>query len=428
MPDLSTAVISHPVDGMPLQDVQAKVRAIIDDVIHAVTSSEEAGQKKADKKQELEEVEKIAGVDPFDAAEKMNRLFLRRGWGNGFPLIPPTRERVAWMLAGMDRSPDEVIGVLRPKGGIATVEKVAINAVMAGCLPSYMPVLITAVEAMADTGFALDQVAATAGSSAPLLIINGPIRNDLRINYGTGALGTAWRANATIGAAIRLFLANIGGTLPGITDMSVISWPGDFTLCMAENEEANPWEPLHVEKGYDLQISTVTAVAIYGILDLMATTDNAKDVLGHYATVIVGSGSSHTIFQGTLLLLSPEAAAIVANEGWSKQDIKNYLFEIVKLPLGKARVLATGGNGGKNAVGELPKWGKDLPDDHEIHLLARPDDVHIVVVGGASLHTAWAQPGHGRMVTKPIRLPENWKEVLERDKEAIESSMPEWLK
>lgn len=428
MLDLSTAVISHPVDGIPLQDVQAKVRAIIDDVIHAVTSSEEAGQKKADKKQELEDVERIAGVDPFDAAEKMNRLFLRRGWGNGFPLIPPTKERVAWMLAGTDRSPDEVIGVLRPKGGKATVEKVAINAVMAGCLPSYMPVLITAVEAMADTEFALAQVAATAGSSAPLLIINGPIRNDLRINYGTGALGTAWRANATMGAAIRLILANIGGALPGITDMSVISWPGDFTLCMAENEEANPWEPLHVEKGYDLQISTVTAVAIYGILDLMATTDKAKDVLGHYATVIVGSGSSHTIFQGTLLLLSPEAAAIVAKEGWSKQDIKNYLFEIVKLPLGKARVLATGGNGGKNAVGELPKWGKDLPDDHEIHLLPCPDDVHIVVVGGASLHTAWAQPGHGRMVTKPIRLPENWKEVLERDKEAIESSMPEWLK
>ncbi len=428
MPDLPTAIMSHPVDGIPPQEVQKKVEAVIGDIIYGVTKWENGVIKEAGEKKTIDEIERIAGKDLFDAAEKMNRLFLQRGWGNGFPLIPPTRERVDWMLKGTDRSPEEVVGIVRPKGGKATVQKIAVNAAMAGCLPSYMPVILTAVEAMTDPAFALAQVAATAGSSAPLLIINGPIRRALRINYGTGALGTAWRANATIGAAIRLIMVNIGGTLPGLTDMSVIAWPGDFTLCMAENEEANPWEPLHVERGFDRQTSTVTTIGTYGILDLMASTDKAKEVLGYYATMIIGSGSVFTKSQGTLLLLSPEVAGVVAKEGWSKQDVKKYLFEVVHLPLDKARDMATGGMGGFNMVKELPRWGKDLPDDYQIHLLSRPEDVNIVVVGGASVHTAWAQPGHGRMVTREIRLPANWEEILERDKEAIESSMPGWLK
>lgn len=429
MPDMRFAVVPHPVDGLPANVVQAKAQGIVDDIIKALTCPPKDDQRiSADTAVGMEVTVRIRGADPWDALEKMNRLFLHRGWSSGFPLVPPTREKVDWMLRGTDCARNEVIGVMRPKGGQATVEKIAVNAVMAGCLPSYMPILITAVEAMTDPAFDMAQVAATAGTSAPLLIINGPIRNQLRVNYGTGALGTAWRANATIGAAVRLILANIGGALPGITDMSVIAWPGDFSLCMGENEEANPWQPIHVEKGFDRQVNTVTAVAIYGMLDLMATTDRAEDVLGHYATVITGSGSSHSIFQGTLLLLSPEPAALIASEGFSKQDVKEYLFNHVKLPFGKARVLATGGNGGKNAVGEQIKAGKALSDELEINLLPCPDDVNIVVVGGASMHTAWAQPGHGRLVTKAVTLPTNWDEIVQSDREAIDLSMPAWLR
>ena len=429
MPDLRLAVVPHPVDGLPSDVVQTKAKGIVDDIINVLTRPARADQRASAKAVAAgDDIVRITGTDSFDALEQMNRLFLHKGWSSGFPLLPPTREKVDWMLSGTDRAPDEVVGVVRPRGGQATVEKIAINAVMAGCLPSYMPLLITAVEAMTDPQFDLAQVAATAGTSAPLLIINGPVRKQLRVNYGTGALGTAWRANATLGAAVRLMLTNIGGALPGITDMSVIAWPGDFSLCIAENEEANPWAPLHVEKGFARDANTVTAVSIYGILDLMATTDRAEDVLGHYATVITGSGSSHSIFQGTLLLLAPEPAALIASEGFSKNDVKQYLFDRVKLPFGKARVLATGGNGGKNAVGELVKAGKALPDDVEMNLLPCADDVNIVVVGGASMHTAWAQPGHGRMVTKPVKLPKNWQEIVAKDSEAIDLSMPEWLR
>ena len=428
MPDLRLAVVPHPVDGLPSDIVQTKARRIVGDIINALTRPGKAAKATSEQPAKAgEDIVRITGTDSFDALEKMNRLFLHRGWSSGFPLLPPTREKVDWMLSGTDRAPDELVGVVRPKGGQATVEKIAVNAVMAGCLPSYMPILITAVEAMTDPAFDLAQVAATAGTSAPLLIINGPIRNQLRVNYGTGALGPAWRANVTIGAAVRLILTNIGRALPGITDMSVIGWPGDFSLCIGENEEANPWQPLHVEKGFAREANTVTAVAIYGILDLMATTDRATDVLGHYATVIAGSGSSHSIFQGTLLLLSPEPAALIASEGFSKNDVKQYLFNHVTLPFGKAKVLATGGNGGKNAVGELLKLGEPLADDIEINLLPCPDDVNVVVVGGASMHTAWAQPGHGRMVTKPVKLPNNWQQILEIDSEGIDLSMPQWL-
>src|SRR5262249_24111947 len=157
-----------------------------------------------------------------------------------------------------DGDPEQVLGMLPPRQGEATVEKLAINAVMAGCLPEYLPVLIAAVEAVADPDFNLDGVQATTHPVAPLIVVNGPLARRLNINSGYNCFGQGFRANATIGRAMRLVLMNVGGGLPGTGDRSTQGSPSKFSYCIAENEEANPWEPLHVERGFPRDVSTVT--------------------------------------------------------------------------------------------------------------------------------------------------------------------------
>ncbi|MEE9567836.1 MAG: hypothetical protein V3W37_00500, partial [Candidatus Binatia bacterium] len=188
-------------------------------------------------------MEVIRAGDLFAA---VNELFYRRGWTDGLPIVPPTAGKVREMLRYIDRRPSEVLGVLEPLQGMASVEKLAINAVMAGCRPEYFPVVIAAVTALLEPEFNLIGVQTTDENVAPLLIINGPIARRLDINCSFGALGPGWQANASIGRAIRLIMNNIGGGWPWAVSLAGIGQPGRYTLCLAENESANPWEPLHV--------------------------------------------------------------------------------------------------------------------------------------------------------------------------------------
>ncbi|MBI2908357.1 MAG: hypothetical protein HYX92_11975 [Chloroflexi bacterium] len=186
------------------------------------------------------------------ASEEAATGFLyEQGWTDGLPVVVPTPDRVEAMLAGTRRRPEDLIGLIPPAMGKATVEKMAINAVMAGCLPSYLPVVIAALEAMVAPEFVLARVQATTNPVAPLAVVNGPIRQKLDINCGHNALGQGRQSNATIGRAIRLILSNIGGAIPGVTDMATLGQPAKYTFCLGENEEALPttWPPLHVEKG-----------------------------------------------------------------------------------------------------------------------------------------------------------------------------------
>ena len=204
------------------------------------------------------ESEHIELIDDYDAVQN---LYLERGWSDGLPITPPTPERVAAMLAASNLEPQQVVAQLPPNWGDATVERLAVNAVMAGCLPDYLPVIVAGVSAMSDPAFNLYAVQATTHSCAPLFIVNGPIRAQLGLNSGSGAYGPGWRANAAIGRAVRLALLNIGGGYPGIGDMSTQGAPSKYTYCVAENEEANPWTPLHVERGFAPEQSTVTVLA-----------------------------------------------------------------------------------------------------------------------------------------------------------------------
>src|SRR5215813_851380 len=219
-------------------------------------------------------------VEVADDLWAVNAFFEEKGWTDGLPIIPPTEGRVGQMIATVNRNPQDVIGVVPPRWAPATVEKIAINAVMAGCLPQYMPVLIAAAEALTDPKLNLYALQATTGGPAIMLIVNGPIRKQLNINGGSNVLGEGWRANATIGRGVRLIQRNIGGSYPGTTCKATLGWPGKYTLCIAENEEASPWEPLHVEREFGADKSTVTAIsADSSIRALFLDNTAATDIL-----------------------------------------------------------------------------------------------------------------------------------------------------
>ena len=184
--------------------------------------------------------------------------FYAKGWTDGLPIIPPTEDLVGETLRYTDRAPEETVVELPPRGGAATVEKIAVNAVMAGCMPEYLPVLIAAAKAVAEPQYNLYGRQTTTHPGAHLVIINGPIRGELGVNCHRNVLGQGFRANATIGRALRLLLITVGGGVPGVTDMATHGHPGKYSYCIGEDEEGSPWSPLHADRGFDPGTSTVT--------------------------------------------------------------------------------------------------------------------------------------------------------------------------
>lgn len=340
-------------------------------------------------------------IELEDSLEKINEIFYRRGWTDGLPIIPPTEERVARMLEYIDRDPQEIIAEIPPQYGEATPEKIAINAVMAGCLPPYLPLLITAVEAMVEEHFNLNGIQTTTHPCAPLIIVNGPLAKELEINSGFGLFGPGWISNATIGRAIRLILLNIGGAVAGETDKATQGQPGKYSYCIAENEEANPWEPLHVEKRFLPQVSTVTVVGGEGPHNINDhISRSAKGILTVAAATMAAMGSNNSCALGEpLLILSPEHAHIIAGDGWSKDDVKAFIFENARNPLYKLKI------GGMYGMVKGSKWLEAL-DDHALFPVAeKKEDIMVMVAGGAGRHSCCVLTfGLTRSVTKPITL------------------------
>ena len=230
----------------------------------------------------------------FDA---INRLYRERRWSDGLPVVPPTRERVARMLAHTKRARDEIVADIAPGYGAATVEHIAVNAVLAGCDPEYLPVVIAAVEAVAAPEFNLQGIQATTNPVAIWIIINGPVVQRLQVNAAFNCLGEGAWANATIGRALRLILRNIGGALPGEMDRATHGQPGKYTFCCAENEAANPWAPLHVERGFAAECSTVTAVGAEG------RPSSVVKPLPYFEKKLTGSPQTHGPLSSRLSLI-----------------------------------------------------------------------------------------------------------------------------
>ncbi|OGA39620.1 MAG: hypothetical protein A3G24_25330 [Betaproteobacteria bacterium RIFCSPLOWO2_12_FULL_62_13] len=318
------------------------------------------------------------------------------------PVCPPTERAVKNMLRFTDRGQHEVVAVIPPRNGAATVEKVAINAVMAGCRPEYLPVLITAVEAMVQPEYNLYGRQTTTHPGAHLLIIHGPIRRELDVNCRQNVFGHGWRANATMGRALRLILINIGGNKPGVTDMATHGHPGKYSYCIGEDEEGSPWSPLHVERGLAPETSAVTLIcaeAPHNINDQVSKTPHMY--LGSAASTMATLGGNALYLSGHrsehMLVMSSESAHWLAEFGWSKDDVKMFLFEKARKPL---RELRDRGGWGKCPP---PKFVDPNDDDATVPIAARPQDILVVVAGGHQRHmNAILTAGYTLSVTRPI--------------------------
>jgi hypothetical protein len=329
-----------------------------------------------------------------DLGEKVYQEFLDRGWTDGLPVIPPTEEAVDRAVTYTGRDPQDVLAYIPPRWGEATVEKIAINAIMAGCFPEYLPVIIAAVEAMAEARFNLFFVQTTTHPCAPLLIVNGPIAKDLGINCHSGAFGPYYRSNATIGRAIRLILINIGGAIPGTSDMATQGQPCKYSFCIAENEAENPWEPLHVERGFKASASTVTVVASENPHNIGEHCANSgEDLLITIAGSMIGMGTDNMKAQGgnPVLALGPEHAATLARDGYSKEDIKSYIHENARVP--RSRFIE----------GAKRRYYSNLSDDALVPIAMDKQDLIVIVVGGPGKHSSYLPTAVASWaVTKPI--------------------------
>lgn len=333
-------------------------------------------------------------------------LAYERGWTDGLPVFPPTDERVTAMIEYVGRDPDEVIGIVPPGEGIATIEKIAINAVMAGCKPEYLPVVITAVEAMLDPAFELLRVQATTAGPAPLAIISGPVVKKLGFHFGAGAFtGTGHRSNSTVGRAIRLVLWNIGYGRPGQMSQATQGHPGRYAYLVAERppDDENPWEPFHVTNGLrpeDSAVSMFPVVTHFQIAPAIGTQTFENSVY-----VITDSLCQLGNFRAAtqkLLVLNPQAVKILNDAGWTKATFRDYLIERCVRPV--RDVKRTGGLSNTYKY----HWTKlvDVNDDDAlVPSIIGPDGLQILVSGGwasASSQSAWLDSVHGQLVTRRI--------------------------
>ena len=332
-------------------------------------------------------------IELSDALAAME-YFYQQGWTDGLPIIPPTPERVSEFLEFGNKFPGDILGMIPARNRIITAEKVAINALMAGCLPNYMPVIVAAIEAMCQEEFNLHGITATTGGTAPLLIVNGPAAQQLNINGGVNCFGPGARANATIGRAIRLILMNVCGSIPGVLDKACLGHPGKYSYCIAEDEENNPWQPLSHDRGIPPDVSSVTVFAG----EAPHYVNNQAGGTGERLVGAIVNTMMGVMYRGGgwVLILCPEHVTIFKKEGWTKQQIQQAVSERAARSLAEYKRL----NG-------LPD-SAIAPQDAEtlVRYLATPDELLIVTAGGkaggfSAIIPPWAG-GDSRPVTRAI--------------------------
>ena len=339
-----------------------------------------------------------------DVVEAIERCY-ELGWTDGLPVVPPTYERVNQFLDRAGRPADEALGSVPERRREVTVGKVAANAVMAGCLPEYMPVVLAAAEAMLDPEFNLIGPSSSMGGAGILAVVNGPVVRELDMNCRNNLFGPGNRANSTVGRAIRLVLMNACASIPGLFDRSVLGHPGKFSYCIAENEADTHWNPLHVERGLSPDQSAVTVFACDAPRSLrMAATPEtmlagAADVASSLGTSMANSGSvgdtSAMVRQGEIGLVVAGASDVW--EGWSKADVRDYMHPLVRRSLADLR-------GAKAVPGEVEPGD----DRRYVSLVPSPEDILVVFAGGAEANTCAVIPSWGpkvgsTAVTKAVR-------------------------
>ena len=339
----------------------------------------------------------FAAPDDFDA---INRIYRDRHWSDGLPIVPPTRERVARMLAHTKRARDEVVADIAPVYGAATVEHIAVNAVLAGCDPEYLPVVIAATEAVAAPEFNLQGIQATTNPVAVWIIINGPVTQRLQVNATFNCLGEGAWANATIGRALRLILRNVGGALPGEMDRATQGQPGKYTFCCAENEAASPWPPLHVERGFPADCSTVTVVGAEGTMNMNTHSKDAGELVRVIAETMMHPPSNEYTHGGEpWLLIGPEHAEVLQRGGIDKAEFRRRLWQESKMPASRMaqKDLLRVRDSRSDELGEITP-ATLLP------ISKKPEDIGVVVAGGPGTHSVYVPCfGNSLAVTREVK-------------------------
>jgi len=326
-----------------------------------------------------------------DMAAAMELCFAK-GWTDGLPVVPPTEDRIRDMLAAAGLEPGLELAFIENRQVSVTAEKVAINAVLAGCKPEYMPVVVAAVEALADPLYGYHGPATSTGGAAVLMIVNGPIARELGMNSGHNLFGPGWRANATIGRAVRLTMRNTIGTIPGTLDQSSLGHPGKYTFCIAENEAESPWPPLHVARGFRADQSAVTIMAALGVHQfsngLSATPEGVLTTACAHMRMSAGTGRNAFY----ALVLAGEHMAIIAKAGWSRDDVKRYCFEHARASLAELKRANI-------------KDGAVAPEDETnmLPVIHQPDDLLVIMAGGkAGVQSAYIPGWGGRAGSQPV--------------------------
>jgi len=328
------------------------------------------------------------------ADDEMEEMF-ERGWTDGLPVVPPTVDRVAAMLGGAAGS--ESLGLVPPSMGEATLERVAACAVLAGCRPEYFPVVVAAARAVLDPAFNLHGQAVTTQPAGQLIVVNGPVRRAIGLNSGMGALGPGFRANLTIGRAVRLLATLSGGAVPGGLDRATLGQMGKIGFCVAEDEETSPWEPLHVERGFDRGLSVVTVIgcdAPQNVSDHRSRTPEDLAYVLAWAAASAWSTNWWPLAEPSVYVICPEHAAMFREAGWGKQRLREFMFDAVRRPASELR------------RGETTPAVHAAAPDTVISKWASPEAIVLLVAGGeAGRYSAVLGPCTGmgsRIVSREV--------------------------
>jgi hypothetical protein len=335
----------------------------------------------------------VSDLDEAADPAALIEAYYEAGWTDGLPVVPPSDASIAAMLAAAGLQGPELLGEIPGRNTEVIAEKAAINAVMAGCRPEYMPVVVAVVRSLCAPAFAYHGPASSTGGSAMVLVVNGPIARRLGINSGNNAFGQGHRANATIGRAVRLIMMNAMNTRPGFLDRATLGNPGKYAFCFAEHEEDHPWEPLHVSRGLRSGDSAVTLIAsnsLYQVYNQLAATP--ESLLLCFADALSNMGSPNLKgFNETLIVFAGEHADILKAAGWSRSDVQHFLIEHTRRPL--ADYKRTARIPGAVTPADTVRWR---------HIFERPEDILIACAGGRAGSWSACLPGWGNKWTRSV--------------------------
>jgi hypothetical protein len=417
-------IVEYPPPNIATQgvvEIRKNATALLGKVIEALTGKITDPGKVEPKDREHEHDPREIVIS--GSLDEVNEFFYENKWTDGLPIIPPTIGKVEEFLKYTDRSPDEVIGTFEPTKREGTVWKIAVNGVMAGCRPEYMPVLIAIAEAIIDPLFLLGDLGTTHGTT-PWVAINGPIIQQLDFNSSTSALGPGRLANSTVGRFTRLILTNISRFLPGLNDLSALGWPGKFGMCLAEAEDQSPWESLGVERGCKPGASAVTVLTTAGFTGAFTTVgdtaeEHLKGLVGYVSRSITHGSLLTKPTRYQILVLSPLVAGIIAKGGYSKQDVKQYLFKNARLSAAEFSALE-GDFVRKVDLRKLAEEGRMRMEDcttdltQMLPITYSPEGFVIIVSGNPTRNRSAALlQSKGHPVTREIKLPSNWAKLIE---------------